>query len=250
LRIVSVERGHDARECALIAFGGAGPLHAAALAEELEVAEVVVPPIPGAFSALGLVGSDIRRDYGRTFFTVLDQADPAVLEAAYGEMEVSARAMLERTGIAADNWRMERAADLRYIRQAYELTVSAPDVIDAASADILAEGFHARHELTYGHANRSERVQLVTIRLTASARLPALDLANRAGGDGSEKPSREVWFKATGRVTCGVRDRDALLEGVTLAGPVIIESLDSTIVVPPGWSLRPDDRGFIVMTRN
>jgi N-methylhydantoinase A len=251
LRIVSVERGHDAREFSLICFGGAGPLHAVALAEELEIGEVVVPPIPGAFSALGLVGSDIRRDYGRTFFAVLDETDPAALEAVYRDLEAEARLMLARTGIAEADWLLERTADLRYIRQAYELNVSAPDSIDQAALPILAEGYHDKHALTYGHANRAERVQIVTLRLSATAKLPPLTLAQKIAADaggGSEKARRPVWFADAGRVDTGVHERDRMAPGDTIAGPAVIESLDSTIVVPPSWSARMDERGFILMT--
>ena len=251
LRIVSVERGHDAREFSLICFGGAGPLHAVALAEELEISEVVVPPIPGAFSALGLVGSDIRRDYGRTFFAVLDEADPAALEAAYRDLEVEARRMLARTGMEESEWLLERTADLRYIRQAYELNVAAPDAIDTAALTAFADGYHARHELTYGHANRSERVQIVTLRLSAAAKLPGLTLAQKvtasAGGD-SEKARRQVWFAGTGRIETAIHERDRMAPGDNIAGPAVIESLDSTIVVPPDWAARMDERGFILLT--
>ncbi len=252
LRIVSVERGHDAREFSLICFGGAGPLHAVALAEELEINEVVVPPIPGAFSALGLVGSDIRRDYGRTFFAVLDEADPAALEAVYRDLEVEARRMLARTGIDEADWVLERTADLRYIRQAYELNVTAPARIDTAALSMLANGYHDKHELTYGHANRAERVQIVTLRLSAAARLPGLTLAQKISaraGSGSEKARRLVWFADTGRIDTAVHERDRMAPGDTLRGPAIIESLDSTIVVPPAWTARMDERGFILLTR-
>lgn len=251
LRIVSVERGHDAREFSLICFGGAGPLHAVALAEELEISEVVVPPIPGAFSALGLVGSDIRRDYGRTFFAILDDADPAALEAAYCDLEVEARRMLVRTGIDESEWVLERTADLRYIRQAYELNVAAPGIIDTAMLSAFADGYHDKHELTYGHANRLERVQIVTLRLSAAAKLPGLTLAQKISasvGGGSEKARRPVWFQGAGRVETAVHERDRMAPGDNLAGPVIIESLDSTIVVPPDWAAQMDDRGFILLT--
>ena len=115
LRIVSVERGHDAREFALICFGGAGPLHAAALAEELQIKEVIVPPIPGAFSALGLIGSDISRDYGKTFFSILDETEPNTLEASYIELEKTAREMLSKTNVPEENWILRRSMDVRYV---------------------------------------------------------------------------------------------------------------------------------------
>ena len=252
LRIVSVERGHDAREFSIICFGGAGPLHAAALAEELEIGEVVVPPAPGAFSALGLVGSDIRRDYGRTFFVGLDESDPDALEGVYSELEAAARQMLARTGIDAASWQMERTADLRYVRQAYELNVPAPDTVDRRGMALLADRFHDRHERTYGHANREEKIQIVTLRLSASAKLPELVLAQGspdAAVPGDQKGQRPVWYDGEMPVPTAVHDRNRIRTGQVLAGPVIIESLDSTIVVPPSWRARLDERGFILMTR-
>ena len=253
LRIVSVERGHDARDFTLFCFGGAGPLHAAALAEELDIAEVIAPPAPGAFSALGLVASDIRRDYGRTFFSVVDDTDPAALEGVYRQMEEEARRMLARTGIAPSAWEFTRTADLRYIRQAYELTVDAPDAIDAGGLATLARGFHERHAQTYGHANANERVQIVTLRLAAAARLPVLDLTRPRGDAGtgeSLKSRRQAWFAGTGRVATPVHDRGRIAPGTLIAGPAIIESLDSTIVIPPSWQATPDDGGFVTMTRS
>ena len=252
LRIVSVERGHDARAFSLICFGGAGPLHAAALAEELEMNEVVVPPVPGAFSALGLVGSDVKRDYGRTFFAALDECDPAALETVYRDLETTARQMLTRTGIGPEEWRMERSADMRYVRQAYELNVPASAVIDQAALVDLSDRYHDRHEQTYGHANRSERIQIVTLRLSASARLPDLVLAQKSpagAGQGSKKARRDVWFGVAGAVETAIHDRDRMAPGESLVGPVIIASLDSTIVVPPLWMARMDDRGFVLLTR-
>ena len=123
LRIVSVERGHDAREFSLVAFGGAGPVHAAALAEELDIPEVVIPPIPGGFSALGLVATDLRRDWSHTFYSPIESIDPTALDQRLAELERSAEAMLRDAGIPVSDRIVERAADCRYTKQAYELTV-------------------------------------------------------------------------------------------------------------------------------
>ena len=252
LRTVSVERGHDPREFSLIAFGGAGPLHAASLAEELEVAEVIVPPIAGAFSALGLVGTDIKRDYARTYFKPLDAVEPEEIERVYVEMEKTARAMLIRCAIAEDDQVLERSADLRYLRQAYELNVLAP-TWRMRSDKLLSLGadFHDMHESTYGHANRDEGVQIVTLRVTALGKLSALKLDHQGSGDGpSEKGRRPVWFKSAGWVDCPIHDRDRLRTGDRLEGPAVIESDDSTIVLPPGWCIETAPGGFIMMTRN
>src|SRR5271167_3394554 len=127
LRIVSVERGHDPREFALIAFGGAGPVHAAALADELQIAEVIVPPVPGAFSALGLVATDLKRDFSRTLYTNLASVDPDRVGAAFASMEAAGLAMLEAAAVPPARRALPRFADVRYRRQAYELTLPVED---------------------------------------------------------------------------------------------------------------------------
>jgi N-methylhydantoinase A len=157
LRIVSVERGYDPREFALVAFGGAGPVHAARLAEELEIPHVIIPPIPGGFSALGLVASDVRRDYVKTFYTGLAAASLPEMSRAYATMESEARAMLTRAGVPEARWEITRAADCRYGRQAYELTVpvAAGDITPAVTA-ALGRDFHDKHRMTYGMRVRTK----------------------------------------------------------------------------------------------
>src|SRR6202045_4368945 len=123
LKIVSVQRGHDPREFVLAAFGGAGPLHCVALAGELGIAEILCPPIPGAFSALGLVGSDLKRDYVRTVYVTTADAEPAALEAAFAALENEGAAMLARANVPAARRQFERSLDARYARQSYELAV-------------------------------------------------------------------------------------------------------------------------------
>ncbi|HST75758.1 MAG TPA: hydantoinase/oxoprolinase family protein, partial [Acetobacteraceae bacterium] len=173
LRIVSIERGHDPQEFSLIAFGGAGPVHAAFLAAELLVPEVIVPPAPGAFSALGLVATDLRRDYSRTLYADLATLAPERLAEAVAAMEREGSAMLQAAGVAEQRRDLLRLADVRYRRQAYELTVAIPvGAITRGSLDAVAAAFHDKHEQTYGHANREEAVQLVNLRLTALGRLP------------------------------------------------------------------------------
>jgi len=251
LRIVSVERGYDPREFTLVAFGGAGPVHAARLAQELGIPRVIVPPIPGGFSALGLVASDIRRDYVKTFYARLDSTDLERMAAAYGAMETRAREMLGRSGVVEARWEITRAADCRYRRQAYELTVPvAAEPITRGAVERLAADFHDKHRMTYGHASAEEPVQLVNLRVSAVGRLGGLDLA-RAGARGrpgaAAEPSRDAYFKETGLARCPVRSREGLESGEELAGPLIIEAMDTTVVVPPGWRCRADARGFLLL---
>ena len=250
LRIVSVERGHDPREFTLVAFGGAGPVHAARLAEELEIPRVLIPPIPGGFSALGLVATDVRRDYVRTFYASLAGAAPAEIGAAFAAMEEEARAMLRRASVPEARWALSRAADCRYPRQAYELTVPVTDgPLDAAALQRLARDFHDRHRTTYGHASPDEPVQCVNLRLSAVGRLAPLDLARAATGAASTAApaAREVYFKETGAGRCEVLAREGLAPGRVRPGPLIVESSDTTVVVPPGWRLRVEADGLIAL---
>src|SRR3954453_17779310 len=250
LRIVSVERGHDPRDFALIAFGGAGPVHAAFLAAELGIAEVIVPPAPGAFSALGLVTSDVKREYSRTLYADLGTVEPARIAAALDAMAGEADAMLQAARVPPERRALRRSADLRYRRQAYELTVPIEDgPVTRESLAALAASFHDRHRRTYGHANPNESVQLVNLRLTASGRSPELILRQHGG---VARPTRErsAWFAEPGFVPCPVHWRDSLAAGTSLTGPAIIEALDTTVVVPPGWMARVDERGYIRLKRS
>jgi N-methylhydantoinase A len=252
LKIVSVQRGHDPRDFVLSPFGGAGPLHAAALAAELGITEVICPPIPGAFSALGLVGADLRRDYVQTLFTTTDAADPATVEAAFAALERQGDAMLDGAGVAADRRRFERSVDARYRRQSYELAVVvAPDPVGRATLAKIAEDFHQRHRATYGHDNRAEPVQIVSVRVAAIGKIPPLvvrDVPAQSGTD-ARKGKRKAWFHDTGAVDAAIYDRRHMPAGSRLTGPAVIESLESTILVPPGWTALTNDDGFILLTR-
>ena len=251
LRIVSVERGHDAREFSLIAFGGAGPVHAVALADELAIPDVIIPPAPGAFSALGLVASDLKRDYARTLYADLATVAPERMHEAFATMEAAGAAMLEAARVPAARRSLVRMADVRYRRQAYELTIPvAEGAVTRAVLDDLAARFHARHKQTYGHANPAEPVQLVNLRLTAIGRLPDLGLTQTPEPDSARTRHRDVWFPATGFVRAPVVWRNGLTIGAAVPGPAIVEALDSTTVIPPGWAARVDDAGFLRLTRS
>ena len=250
LRIVSVERGHDPAGFSLIAFGGAGPVHAAFLAAELAIPEVIIPPAPGAFSALGLVASDIKCDWSRTLYAELGTLVPARLAEALTAMELAGEAFLTEAQVAEARRVLIRQADLRYRRQAYELTITLPDgpVTDGTINRLIAD-FHERHEQIYGHANGTEPVQLVNLRLTALGRLPDVAFATPGDVDLARRTFRQAWFPEIGFVFTPVLWRPGLLAGTVLHGPAVIEALDSTIVVPPGWVAGVDDRGTIRMTR-
>ena len=252
LKIVSVQRGHDPRHFTLAAFGGAGPLHAAALADELGISEIVCPPIPGAFSALGLIGTDLKRDYVRTVYAMTANADPGKLEAAFAALEKEGAAMLDRAGIAPERRRFERTFDARYERQSYELVIPAPArSIDREALAAIAEAFHDRHRRTYGHDNRAEPVQLVSVRVSAIGAIPPLAIRANTAPVGSDvvKGERELWLRHGGAVTAKVYDRARMPAGLAAPGPAVIESLESTILVPPGWLAKMTEHGFVVLAR-
>lgn len=250
LRIVSIERGHDPAEFSLMAFGGAGPVHAAFLAEELAIPEVIVPPASGAFSALGLVATDVRRDWSRTLYADLGTLDPARLAEAITTMELAGTAFLEAAGVPPERRELLRQADVRYGRQAYELTLPVADgPVTPTTLERLAAEFHARHEQTYGHANPHEAVQFVNLRLTALGRLQPVPLAQHGRPDSARVRRREMVFPGRGMVTAHVHARDGLIADAALRGPTVIEAADCTILVPPDWQARIDGHGFIRMTR-
>jgi N-methylhydantoinase A len=251
LKIVSLQRGHDPRDFVLAAFGGAGPLHAAALAGELGIGEILCPPIPGAFSALGLIGTALKRDYVRTHYTSTATADPAVVEAAFAELEREGAGMLERAGVPSAQRRFERSVDARYARQSYELVVPVPARrFDAAALEEIADGFHDRHRSTYGHDNRTEPVQIVSLRVAAIGEIPPLTICDRPAPSARDavKAKRPVWFRATGAVEATVYDRSRLPADWRALGPVVIESVESTILVPPAWQARMNEDGFVLLT--
>jgi N-methylhydantoinase A len=165
-------------------------------------------------------------------------------------MEASGAAMLETAGVPAPQRALLRYADVRYRRQAYELTIPmAEGPVNRSSLDALAIAFHARHEQTYGHANRSEAVQLVNLRLTALGRRQELALSQQHDPGSARTRQRDVWFAATGFGVTPVHWRNGLAPGTVIAGPAVVEALDATTVVPPGWQALVDELGYLRLTR-
>jgi N-methylhydantoinase A len=160
--------------------------------------------------------------------------------------------MLDRAGVAPKHRRFERSVDARYERQSYELPIPVPPrALDAATLAEIAETFHARHRATYGHDNRGEPVQLVSVRLTAVGEIAPLMVRDRTAPTGSDaiKGKREVWFRQGGAMTARVYDRRRMPAGLVASGPAIIESLESTILVPPEWQARMTEDGFVTLAR-
>ncbi len=231
LRVISVERGLDPREFALLAFGGAGGLHACALAEELGMKTVLVPRAGGVLSALGLAISDLRRDYVRPYLRALEEVDGEQFE----EMESEAADDLEGP-------RHTRQADLRYGGQSFELTVEADDL------ERLEERFHAAHEQRYGYRMDDEKVELVNLRLIATVPVDKPDLTESEATGDAEAGRREANFDGEWKEV-PVLDRETLGKGSGVEGPAIVEFREATCVVRPGWRGVVDGVGTLVLEK-
>ncbi|ELY37939.1 hydantoinase/oxoprolinase family protein [Halalkalicoccus jeotgali] len=224
VRAVTVERGYDPRGFGLVAFGGAGPMHAVSLAESLDIERVVVPRPAGVLSAFGLLAADEKHDAVRTYRAPLEEADSGAVESVYADLEERVR---EET--ATGEPAIERAADLRYVGQSFEITVPLSEFDPAA----LEERFHAAHNQAYGY-RMDEAVELVNLRATATVPREAPPVSYEGGGD-PVVGTREAYFPGGGRHEATIYDRDRLAPGERVAGPAVLEQAESTTVLPPEW---------------
>jgi N-methylhydantoinase A len=252
IREISIQRGYDPRDFTLIAFGGAGPMHALAIAEELGIPRVLVPRHPGNFSALGLLASDIKHDDVRTRVGPLRARAP-LLAALFEEMAAGARRQLDLEGFVPERQRLRRSLDLRYRGQAFELNVAVGDAEDPLPGIAAIEAaFHRQHAAAYGHANPDATIELVNARLVAYG-VVAKPAAERHRSD-TRSPDealverRRVWFGGVAH-DCPVWERERLPERAALAGPAIVEEFGATTVVPPGWRGALDEHGNIRLQR-
>ena len=240
IRVISVQRGHDPRDYTLVAFGGAGPLHAARLAKELDITRILVPRNPGILCAMGLLMTDLRADFSTTRLITLGVEALPVIEAAFRGLTARAENFFREEGILSSARRVARTVDMRYAGQNYELPIALPDgPIDAAALDALATGFSIAHERMYGFVATDDKVQLVTFRLEAFGRVPKAEFSRHpdAGPDasGAIVGRREVWLPETnGFVPCPIYDREKLDAGNRIVGPAIVEQMDATTLVLPG----------------
>jgi N-methylhydantoinase A len=235
LRVISVERGLDPREFALLAFGGAGGMHACALAEELGMETVLVPRAGGVLSALGLAISDLRHDYVRPYLVDLEEVDEGEYEQKFEDMESTAAEDLEDP-------KYTRRADLRYRGQSFELTV------EADSLEKLEERFHAAHDQRYGYRMDNERVELVNVRLIATVPVEKPEPEEPPAEGEAESGRREANFDGEWQEVL-VLDRERMGKGSEVVGPAIVEFKEATCVVRPGWRGAVDGVGTIVLEK-
>jgi N-methylhydantoinase A len=236
LRLVSVERGYDPRRFSLVSFGGAGGLHAAALAEALRIPRVLIPAYPGAFSALGVLLADVVKDYSRTMMIAVapPEALPREVEREFAKLERQAKRELKAEGFGLEQTQLIRLLAMRYRGQSFELEITADDK--------AITSFHQAHRERYGHADEQKTVEIVSVRLRAAGITdkPALNREKSARRH-KAKPQREalVWL-GDKRRKVAVYDRAELQPGATIAAPAIIIEYGSTTLIPLGWRARVD----------
>jgi len=250
LRVVSVEQGYDPRNFAIVAFGGAGPLHATTLAEALDIPRVIVPRTAGVLSALGLLISDILYDHSVSRVRQWNNINSSTLTESFAEFRERGRTYLEEENLRPEQMSFERTVDLRYEGQSFELSVPVPaGELDEAALEAVVDRFHDRHRQRYGHAYTEESIELVTIRLRARGVVESPDLrpvdASGTVAD-ARREHRPVMFDGE-FVESAVYVRESLPTGATFDGPAVIEGGESTVVVRPGQSARIDEFGSILV---
>lgn len=240
VRMVSVQRGYDARAYMLAAFGGAGPLHALALADEMSMQRVIVQPQPGLASALGLLVTDTKHEYSSTWIRATGDVEPDDLEQRFQNLEGQAREALQREGLDEVDVRYERALDMRYSGQSYQLVVACDGAETAHQLLARAvDRFHEVHNANYGHADPSEPTEIVNVRVTGSGviRKPSGLARWPHAPEPGVSENRRVYFDGHGFVDTPVWSRAALQPGWAGEGPAVIEEIDSTTLVHPGWTV-------------
>jgi len=253
IRVISVERGYDPRDYTLVAFGGAGPLHASRLARELDIPRILVPTIPGILCAYGLLVADLRTDFSRTIVLPAVAESLSSVNLAFEELTASATGWFDREGIPYERRHVTRQIDMRYAGQNYELPIEVPDRdIDENELAAVIRSFHEAHDRAYGYAAEDEPAQFVTLRLIATGvidkpeprRVPSSGSVEEAkiGLRRSYLPEQGGWGDVP------LYSRAALPAGARFSGPAIIEQMDSTTLVLPGQHVDVDEFGNLIIT--
>ena len=255
LRRISVQRGHDPRDFVLVAFGGAGPVHANRLAAELEIPTALVPMSPGTTSAMGLLVTDIKHDYSVALIQRADRLDSKAANESFEHLKAQGDAALGREGVPQEEMTFVYQADIRYVGQSYELTIPLPDgELGATALPGILSRFHQEHERAYGFQASDEPVEFVALRLGAIGRIarPQMREIPQDGRDVASalKTTRAVYFAEVGGfVDCSIYDRYRLEPGYEVQGPAIVEEVDSTTVIHPGYRAVVDKFGNLYLQR-
>jgi N-methylhydantoinase A len=249
LRIVSVERGFDPRLFTLVAFGGAGPMHACALAEELEISTIIVPKDPGMFSALGLLTADLFHDYSIPILEDIVNTNISILKKRFQELEKIGKETLRIEGIPEEAQTFQRSLDMRYSGQGYELNINIPRPLSGAVLKKSIEKFHQRHRDVYGYSAENEPIEIVNskIRVIGFLEKPKLKKIKVKKPE-SNLEYRKVYFEKKEKwIETPVFDRDRV--NFKIEGPAVLEQYDSTTILYPGWTLEPEHYGNLILRR-
>jgi len=251
IRLVTIKRGYDPRQFSLVVLGGAGPVHGAALAAEMGMAEVLVPEAPGVLAAFGLLAAAIEHHHARTLQARTDVADLAAVNRCLAELDAAGRARMHEEGVAAADVHVAYTADMRYVGQAYELEVPIAAPVAAERVPDIVAALHAVHERVYGYARTQQTVEFVNFRAVHTYRLPrpVVRPSAQAHGrlDDARVGERRAYFD--GFVSAAIYERARLPLGARLAGPAIVEQMDTTTVIPPGVTAVVDDAGNLRLRR-
>jgi N-methylhydantoinase A len=254
LRLVSVQHGYDPRDFVLFAFGGAGPVHANRLAAETEIGTTIVPLSAGTTSAMGLLVTDLKREYTTTMIRLAADAHVGALTTAFEALEEQGRSDLTGEGVAPGHISFVRQLDMRYSGQSHELTIAVTGgTLTDTDLGLVLDDFHREHDRAYGHSAPEEPVELVNLRLTAIGQIakPRLREIPAASESAEPKGHRQVFFAESGRfVSCPIFDRYLLGAGSALDGPAIVEEFDTTTVIHPGYGATVDQFGNLILTKN
>jgi N-methylhydantoinase A len=246
MRTITVKQGIDPRDFSLVAFGGAGPMHAAWLAQELEIREVIVPWSPGTFSAWGMLQTDIRHDVVRSFYRPLAELDGGAVQEMFVELQAEAGELLAGEGIEAADHYFARTADMRYVGQEYTVNVTVGGDVDLGAVD---ESFHDAHRIRYGHSTPGAPVEFVNLRLAGFGRIAGETAPFRAPDEDADPVAgrRRAVFDGEAVETL-VLHRDRLGPGASFEGPAVVEEESATTVVPPGSTMTVDRHGNLLIT--
>jgi len=247
MRTITVKQGIDPREYSLVAFGGAGPMHAVWLAEELEIREVIVPWSPGTFSAWGMLQTDMRHDVVLAFYRPIAELEAADVTAVFSQLEREGSALLEHEGVAMGDRYSAGSADMRYVGQEY--TVNVPVGAEIA-LDTIEHDFHEAHRIRYGHSTPGAPVEFVNLRLAAMGRIGEGQAPFKVPAEEHDPllGRRRVIFASAPHETA-VLLRDHLRPEARHEGPVVIEEESSTTVVPPGYAVDVDGLANLLVTK-
>jgi N-methylhydantoinase A len=242
MRTITVERGYDPREFALVPFGGMGPTIAGLIAAELGIGRILIPRDPGTFSAYGMLVTDVQQERSRTRITPVDATSPAELDAIFAEMEAAALADLMREQFPRERLQTRRHAGMRYRGQSYEVSVPVPSLRGPDDLADLVRRFHDAHQRRYGHMAQAEAVEIVNFQVTAVGLIPkpAMKTFDAADTDAKPHETRQAYFNAGDTRAVPVFRRSTLQPGMRLEGPAIIEEKTSTTVLYPGQRAEVD----------